>query len=564
MANSERRVFYIGLNMPGAVSAGAYTAGVLDFLIDALDTWYQAREQQKQKFGEDFGRWEIPPHEIRLVVMSGASAGGIGSAIAAAALCEDFTPVRALPAPQPANRLYASWVEQIDMKYLLGGNDLAGSEARVESFLDSTQIDHIAQQALVVTKPRNARREYVEEGLKVILTLTNLKGIPYAIEENAGSAETQTLYHADQQNFQVFWAQGTASGGAIALSPHSSQGWPLLQEAAKATSAFPLALKPRTLARTTMEYNRRKWKMAAKNAKPVNGVCECETFQEMPPQFGTEEHVPFDTLNVDGGVTNNSPFDCVYNELCQADPKQPIGRPPTSATEADRAVISIAPFISTPDFSLKAPIDAGLLSVAGQLVGTVINQSRIQGEAIRLTKDPNVFSAFHVSPSIDTTTVHALASASLSAFGGFVAQAFRDHDYQLGRRNCQWFLQQYLGVPLDNVVMRQYGGLERFDAPWGMSLPGGARGIRLIPLLDDLKAEVKVTRTQIARSALPPVADQAVSRLKLVATKLLAERGANLLIKGGFEAAWLILQGKIRNALLDYAGKDLGRENLIQ
>ena len=33
--------FEIGLVMAGAVSAGAYTAGVVDFLIRALDQWYE-------------------------------------------------------------------------------------------------------------------------------------------------------------------------------------------------------------------------------------------------------------------------------------------------------------------------------------------------------------------------------------------------------------------------------------------------------------------------------------------------------------------------------------------
>ena len=32
--------FKIGINMARAVSAGAYTAGVLDFLTEALDEWY--------------------------------------------------------------------------------------------------------------------------------------------------------------------------------------------------------------------------------------------------------------------------------------------------------------------------------------------------------------------------------------------------------------------------------------------------------------------------------------------------------------------------------------------
>ena len=121
MPTAPRRVFYIGLNMPGAVSAGAYTAGALDFLIDALDTWYAERARQQQKYGDDFDRWEIPAHEIRLVVMTGASAGGMNAAIGSAALCEPFTPVRCIPAAgaAPANRLYKSWVADIDMKYLL-------------------------------------------------------------------------------------------------------------------------------------------------------------------------------------------------------------------------------------------------------------------------------------------------------------------------------------------------------------------------------------------------------------------------------------------------------------
>ena len=31
--------FEIGLAMAGAISAGAYSGGVLDFLIEALDAW---------------------------------------------------------------------------------------------------------------------------------------------------------------------------------------------------------------------------------------------------------------------------------------------------------------------------------------------------------------------------------------------------------------------------------------------------------------------------------------------------------------------------------------------
>jgi hypothetical protein len=37
--------FELAFTMAGAISAGAYTAGVFDFLIEALDAWTDAREQ---------------------------------------------------------------------------------------------------------------------------------------------------------------------------------------------------------------------------------------------------------------------------------------------------------------------------------------------------------------------------------------------------------------------------------------------------------------------------------------------------------------------------------------
>jgi len=66
--------FHIALNMAGAVSAGAYTAGVLDFLIDAVDAWYAVREAQRAQHGDDIETWTIPAHEVLLEVMTGASA----------------------------------------------------------------------------------------------------------------------------------------------------------------------------------------------------------------------------------------------------------------------------------------------------------------------------------------------------------------------------------------------------------------------------------------------------------------------------------------------------------
>src|SRR5690242_11367844 len=82
--------FHIALNMAGAVSAGAYTAGVLDFLVEALDEWYDARESERALHGDDIQSWKVPAHEVMLDVLSGASAGGMCAAISSIALREEY------------------------------------------------------------------------------------------------------------------------------------------------------------------------------------------------------------------------------------------------------------------------------------------------------------------------------------------------------------------------------------------------------------------------------------------------------------------------------------------
>ena len=76
----------------GAVSAGAYTAGVMDFLIETLHNWEQHR-----------GKPGVPTHRVVIPVIGGASAGGMTGILTAAAINQRFQPVRTHPAQrQPA------------------------------------------------------------------------------------------------------------------------------------------------------------------------------------------------------------------------------------------------------------------------------------------------------------------------------------------------------------------------------------------------------------------------------------------------------------------------------
>lgn len=114
------RTFTLGLTLSGAVSAGAYTAGVLDFLIQALDAWERAEAPGK------------PDHRVVIEVIAGASAGAITGGLGVVALSRGLSPTpfaagvtagnypcAAGAAPQPwacvLPALWRTWVELPDM-----------------------------------------------------------------------------------------------------------------------------------------------------------------------------------------------------------------------------------------------------------------------------------------------------------------------------------------------------------------------------------------------------------------------------------------------------------------
>src|ERR1700761_9754118 len=79
---TDQDTFYVGLCMAGAVSAGAYTAGVMDYLLEALAEWEKRR-----------GQPGVPTHRVQIPVMGGASAGGMTSVMAATSLNNPLPPI---------------------------------------------------------------------------------------------------------------------------------------------------------------------------------------------------------------------------------------------------------------------------------------------------------------------------------------------------------------------------------------------------------------------------------------------------------------------------------------
>jgi hypothetical protein len=449
------KTFKIAINMAGAISAGAYTAGVLDFLTEALDAWYKAKTDNE---------W-VPVHNVSIDVFSGASAGGMCAAISAILLQDEFDHISDTSKTKTNNRFYESWVNMIDIRELLKTKDLK-SPGPVISLLDSTIIDTIADYALVRGKPMPAPRAYVSPDLTLFLSLTNLRGVIYSLTGVApGSLEETTLFYGDRIRFQTLREDSKMplAGAAYAVDLSTPKGdWTVLRAAAKATGAFPVFLAPRALSRRQSDYTPPLWESRASAAK--------DDPPSVSPSFPVDLPDPFVTLNVDGGVTNNDPFNYAHDYLASLDPPAPDKQLEKDPCRADRAVLSIAPFPTTDGFAVNydTRVNSSVVRALPRLFSALVSQSRFFGESLSHLMRGTTFSHFVVAPSddelvkrrekasqVDKMMPGALQCATLGAFGGFFERGFRAHDYALGRRNCQKFLLDHFILPSDNVIMKE-------------------------------------------------------------------------------------------------------------
>lgn len=557
--------------MAGAISAGAYTAGVLDFLTEALDVWQQA----KRSGGP------VPLHEVSIEVLSGASAGGMCAAIASLMLHEDFEHIHDTSKTGTTNRLYESWVNRIDIKELLQSDDLR-NRTEITSLLDSNIINEIAAFALTPGPEPPKSRAYVSPDLILYLSLTNLRGTPYSLNGEApGSVEETTFFYGDRIRFQV---QSACAAATVLPNTHvldvtnrDGGGWGTLQTAAMATGAIPVFLAPRTLARSLSEYTPPMWESvtaaATGNPPPVS--------PDFPP--GTPD--PLQTLNVDGGLTNNDPFMYAHDYLLALEPPLPVNTVTVSAAEVDRAVITVAPFPTTQEFNIhyNAVKAEGVFSVLKKLVSVLLSQSRFFGESLTHVMNGTTFDRFVIAPS-DAELVEqhkdkppecrppALQCAALGAFGGFFCRGFRAHDYALGRRNCQKFLRDVFILPCDNVVidegLRRAGAekdaiLKEFGrpAPRAYNESGGKANLGdertwlpIIPLCGAIREPIgPIPRAKITRKMLDEIMDLIMSRFKGVMAILLSSlrsKPLRIFLRIGQPAIRFLARSPLRDALV--------------
>lgn len=273
-------VFKVGLVLAGAVSAGAYTAGVIDFLIETLDAW-EAAKRECARVNPDPLTWKVPGHRVRLRIFSGASAGSMTSAIAAVALKYTFPHVQATL--NDANPFNKAWVRDIDISKLTLTEDLKNPQTPVVSLLDSTPFVGILQGALHYVGGPAPPRPYRDPSVRFIFTQGNLRGIPYflSLTSNAPAGLGMTA-HADYQGFSLRYSVGvpgstptSSRADDIAVTfpnNHEDPNWTSLGTAALASGAFPIGLAPRQIKRSGAGFDYRFVVVPGTGATPAQVV----------------------------------------------------------------------------------------------------------------------------------------------------------------------------------------------------------------------------------------------------------------------------------------------------
>lgn len=464
----QTKPFKLGLTMAGAVSAGAYTSGVLTQIFEALACWYKLRSGELGSGGDTVTLLDrsgknmvvlpldkLPQHQIELVALSGTSAGGMCAALLPIALSENNL-----------DRLRKTWVDDVDIRDMLDPADLDTYNKKLISLLNVKGIDAIKDAAKdFLSDPDMASGKswpaYLKETIDIYLNLTNLEGIPYVLSlNNAKDTKSQIIRsYADYKRF-TFIKPGTTKdkvpGDSTELNPASkvrkgtNYEWDALMETAVATGAFPIGLRPRTLLREKREYDKREFflksNLKADGSFPEPSPMVPSWPEGSPPSFLMEY--------VDGGMTNNEPFEQARRAVARE-----IGRfrNPSEGDKAISGVILVDPFPSDP---INIPGDVikeipDMLHLLPLMIGVMKDNAQFDIDLLDSILNPDIYSRYMISPvrydAQSKPEEFPLASGLLAAFSGFFSQKFRDHDYNLARYNTSHFLAKHFALPITNT-----------------------------------------------------------------------------------------------------------------
>ena len=464
--------FEFALVLGGTVSAGAYTAGAVDFLIQAMDCLAEAQT-----------KGEIPKHTVRLKLIAGTSGGGVNAAIAARALAYRYphlTPATHVQdGTDTGNPFYDTWIRKLHLSGFLETDDVG---PHLASLLNGKPIDTGGDAIVNFAGGPAGQREWVAAPLRLILTLTSLRGVPY--RTNFGTSLGQGYVdHADYGRFALVYPGQQIDkvrpdefvlGFGQPDVPQSTD-WPKFAEYAKATAAFPLGFPPRALERPTEHY---RWRVVPYPPGPGGGTSWRLMWPDWQAMGGTNTPEVWKFLAVDGGATDNEPIQLARSALSGL-----LTHSPRDPDTANRAVWLIDPFAGRAPLGPAAAVS--FPSEFGSIATTLTQQTRYSTADLLMAADDEQFSRFMLTPTRDGKVGEdVIASGGLGAFVGFACPAFMHYDYMLGRQNCWKFLKEEFRLAPGNQVFAHWTKAQL--AAFTAQTPKGPR-MPIIPLVGAVK-----------------------------------------------------------------------------
>ena len=576
----NEQTFEVGLALAATIAAGAYTAGVLDFIMEALDAWTAAKDKARKS------NEPIPfNHSVVISNISGASGGAVNAAILLRSLNYSYSHGPFVPGVRSGNPFYAAWVKGPLLADMLGPNTPAGVSGPA-SLLDCKKLVDVATDAICYTgTPLAVPRDYMADKTRIMMSVGNLTGIPYEIPfTGGGNLAHQMIAHADVVRFAVNVNKGFVLTPQTDLAvrndetllttvpnPTNDAAWMSLRDASLASCAFPGAFESRVLRRPLTQFQYRAIALPGAGGGEVRQLApRLNLLQKLQPDGVA---IPF--VNVDGGVVNNEPFDLVHKALSGY-----LGVNPRNGAEARRAVVLIDPFTDEESNSLGNGIAQGVLGTLTRLLLSLVEQSRFKPVDLVLSGDENVYSRFLIAPHSpdpmypNSSQNHiwgsgALATGGMYGFVGFIDHSFMDYDFALGRQNAYDYLTMMLSLPPNNPLFANWTNGEKQNM---MNLKGE---LPIIPVLASIPRPVLPNWPKMQRgnadgqwpgnfgTLIDQRLDTLYSRIQ-ISSFLTKYDALKPLFDGVLKALWATtIRPLFRKVIMDELGKGLQSRNLI-
>lgn len=327
----------VAITIAGAVSLGAYEAGVVYELLEAFRLWNASC---------DAGT--VSGEKIYVDVLTGASAGGMTAAMLGQRLMFDGASMQGAE----TNPLYRTWVERIDIRELVR---LQPDENKWHSLLSSDLIEKIGREALIdwmttrqALSGAHPVVERAEDGepnpLDVGMAMTNLNGVDYMLRI-VGSDEGGFNY--TRSDDQMLFRIKANDRGNVAK-------WERMRGAAVASGAFPAAFRAKGLKRRSCEYG---------TALPSSTAFQQvgETYVDWEAE-GTRRFA-----YADGGVLQNQPLGMAKNFVdARVKAAQASGEEKAYALADDRLYVLISPHAVKS--TARNRLRAAKMTIASELV----------------------------------------------------------------------------------------------------------------------------------------------------------------------------------------------------